>query len=168
MRLLLCAFALFALPASAPAPPPAAAHNFHVSYGKMAVQGRAATLMVRFFRDDLEKTLADATGAPSYDMKADTDVETQFLAYFQQHLVIEAGGVALVPRIIGSGEQEKMWWYRLRYDAPVELATFTVRNTLLFDTFEDQRNIVNVMRFPEEKTETLYFTDGAEAFTVRF
>ncbi len=166
----LVAFALLALPGASvlPAPPAAAAHNFHVSYGRMAVQGQSATLQVRFFRDDLEEALKAATGAGSYRVEATPAVDAVFLAYLRKHLVVTAGGQVLEARVVGSGEENDMWWYRLQYSAPSELRTFSIRNTLLFDAFDDQRNIFKVMYFPGEQVETLYFTEGADRFTVRF
>ena len=164
----LIALLLLAAPGVPSAAPAASSHNFHVSYGRMAVQGRSATLQVRFFRDDLEETLKAAIGARTYRMDATADVDRHFLAYLNRHLVVTAGGTPVPGRIVGSGEENDMWWYRVQYDAPSELRTFSIRNTLLFDTFDDQRNIFKVMHFPGEQIETLYFTAGAEVFTVRF
>lgn len=144
------------------------AHDFHVSYGRLAVQGRSATLQVRFFRDDLEETLRAMTGARTYRMDASPEVDGQFMRYFNQHLVLTAAGTVVAGRVTASGEENDMWWYRIQYQAPAELTRFSVRNTLLFDTFDDQRNIFKVMHFPDGAVETLYFTRGAEAFTVRF
>ncbi len=154
--------------AAASPQPPAARHNFHVSYGRMAVQGRSATLQVRFFKDDLEKTLAAAAGRPTFSLAPTEAVEAAFSRYLGAHFVVTAEGRAVAGRVVASGEENDMWWYRVQYDAPSDFRSLHLRNTLLFDTFDDQRNIVRLMFFPGEKVETLYFTGGSDAYTVRF
>ena len=59
-------------------------------------------------------------------------------------------------------------WYTLQFDAPGPVTAFRVRNTLLFELFDDQRNAVKFVHFPDEAQKTYSFAVGEEEFEVRF
>ena len=75
-------------------------------------------------------------------------------------------------QIVSSGEDqmagEPMWWYTVRFEAPTALDAFTVRDVVLFDLFDDQKNIFKVRHFPSEKELSYYYTDGAEEYRISF
>jgi hypothetical protein len=47
-------------------------------------------------------------------------------------------------------------------DAPRPVARLALRNTLMFDVFRDQQNIVTVLRMPGERRTTLFFAAGED------
>lgn len=154
------------------APIRAPAHEFHVTYGRLAVEENVAVGRFRFFREDLELALAAFGRRESFQMEVTPAVDSLFLAYFQQHFRLEVDGRVLEGHIIGSGDdeldREPAWWYLVRFDADGVIGDFQVRNTLLFDQYEDQKNILNVVRFPEESQLSYHFSAGEEVFEVRF
>ena len=151
---------------------PTPAHEFHVTYGRLAVEGNVVVGRFRFFREDLELTLAAFARRDTFHMEVTPGVDSLFLAYFQEHFKLETNGQVLEGHIISSGDdeldREPAWWYLVRFDADAVVGDFQVRNTLLFDQYEDQKNILNVVRFPEETQRSYHFSSDEEVFEVRF
>jgi len=81
-------------------------------------------------------------------------------------------GSALKSDLISSGEeqegQESMWWYMIQYQSPEPIQALHFTNTLLLESFEDQKNIVQVQHFPSEKSWSLYFVEDNVEYTVNF
>lgn len=147
-------------------------HRMFVSYGNTAVEGNLIVSRIRFFKDDLEAALGRQAARPDFTMSVDPEVDAVFTAYYSERLTVEIDGVELEGRIIGSGEdsldREPVWWYTIQFEAPGPVRSFRIRNVLLFDLFEDQRNIFKIVRFPEETQRTYSFAVGEEEFDVTF
>ena len=154
-------------PPRPPANPPVAAHNLHVTYGRMAVEGGVAVLVVRFFRDDLEAALRRGGLPANVPVGATPAVERVFTAYLNRHLTVQADRRTLVGRVVGSGEDGEMWFYRVEYRAPAPIRALALRNRLLFDVYDDQKHLFKVSFFPSGQEESLYFIAGSDRFTVR-
>lgn len=150
------------------ATPPAPVHNFHVGYANIAVEGQQAISRVRFFADDLEVALQAYTGEARFQLEASPETEAVFLRYLAEHFQLTADGERLTGVILQSGEEtmgsERMWWYVLQYEAASPIEAVSLRNTMLFDAFDDQKNIVKIQHFPSERKQTLYFAEGAETY----
>ena len=167
MVLILLLAWLLALPGGVPfEAPPAAAHRFHLSYGRVAVEGAEAYSRVRFFAHDFEAALRQYHEAPDFRLAVNPRSDSLAQAYLDEHLQLEADGVLLDGEIVASGEEDDMWWYTVRVAAAQPIHKLTLRNTILFDLFEDQKNIVRIQHFPSEERFAFYFIDGAESYTV--
>ena len=151
---------------------PRRAHEFHVTYGRMAVEGDVAVVRIRFYTDDLEATLARAAGEDSFLMETSPAVDSLFLAYFARQFQFIVAGEALEGTIIGSGDdvvdREPAWWFLIRFDAGELIGDFRMRNALLFDVFEDQKNILKVVHLPDEIQRSYTFTAEEETIDVVF
>ncbi|NQV73280.1 hypothetical protein HQ496_09160 [bacterium] len=147
------------------------AHKFHVTYSRIAVEGTTAVARVRFFKDDLDKSLANITQNPTYSMDVSQKQDSLFLAYFNTRFTISDGNEALKGALIGSGEElegaEKMWWVLIQYDAAAPIQKLDIVNKLLIETFEDQKNIVQIQQFPSEKTWSLYFVEDDLEYSLQ-
>ena len=99
-------------------------------------------------------------------------VDGSVASYFSEHFGIEVGGNVLAGRIVGSGEdaldREPVWWYAIQFEAAEPVRSFRVRNTLLLELFDDQRNIVKFVHFPDGTQKTYSFGRGEEVFDVEF
>ena len=131
---------------------------------------------------------APAAAAPAVDVEVE-------LRYWANEVTIETTGspddsanapgiglraeVVLIDRLAIAGEyhdlsgedeldREPVWWYTVQFEASAAIQAFTVRNTLLTEIFDDQRNIVKFIHFPDQKQKTYSFARGEEEFTVRF
>lgn len=173
MTVLLAILLSWVLPVSVADRAPAfTAHDPHVTYTDMAVEGAVIVCRIRFFEDDLELALSLHRGSQRIRMEANPDVDAVFMDYFSQHVTLQANGETLTPTILGSGEdvmdREPAWWYTLQFAASTHVEALHVRNTMMFELFEDQQHVLKVMHFPEETERSYYLIPGEEAVAVTF
>ncbi|NNF04010.1 MAG: hypothetical protein HKN17_06050 [Rhodothermales bacterium] len=149
-----------------------AAHDFHVSYGRMAVEGASVAVRFRFFVDDLQKTLRAFSGNNTATITDDPASWVSFESYLGGAFELAADGDTLGGLIIGSGEDvldnEPVRWFLVQYTAADTVRSVTVRNRLLFDVFDDQKNIVQFRHFPSEENGSLYFTHDRSSYELDF
>ncbi|MFN3394856.1 MAG: DUF6702 family protein, partial [Candidatus Thermochlorobacter sp.] len=143
---------------------PCPVHNFHVSYTKIAVEQNIAVMNVRFFIDDLELALQRRFNLTDFKLSATPLCDSLYLSYFNQHFELHNNGSVIRPTLLSSGIDKDMWWYQLQFSSPQPMQHLSIKNTLLFDVFDDQKNIVQIMHFPSEKLESFYFIHGAERY----
>ena len=81
-----------------------------------------------------------------FRMAPNPAVDSLVLAYFGRHFQFIVEGKVLKGTIIGSSDdvvdREPAWWFLIRFDAGEPIGDFRMRNALLFDMFEDQKNIL--------------------------
>ena len=144
--------------------PPPLPHDLHLTSANAAVEGEFVLLRVRFFKDDLEAALGRQVGTTVLALTESDEADRIFLAYLAEHLAIRVDGERLAPAILAKGEdvldREPVWWYALEYRAAAPVTRLTMRNTLLFELFDDQRNVVKFVHFPEESQQTFAFAPG--------
>ena len=146
------------------------AHDFHVTYGRMAVEENVVAIQLRVFQDDFNKGLQNAGAPADFRLGPTAASDSTAMAYISRRLHVVAAGDTLQMRLSSSGEdlsgQEPMWWFLLESTAPRMISSLTMDNVLLFETFDDQKNIVQIQHFPSEKTWSLYFAGDSDTFTV--
>ena len=151
---------------------PSAFHKLHVSYGQAAVENDVVLLRVRLFEDDLQNAMRRHAGRADLKLTPGPETDAAFLAYFADRFTLSVGGTVLAPHIVTSGrdelDREPVVWYALQFDAPGTVTRFHVRNTLLLEQFDDQRNIVKFVHFPDQTQKTYSFGEGEEEFDVAF
>jgi len=148
----------------------AVAHDFHVSYSRLAIQDKFAVCNIRFFRDDLDKGLRGFSEQEDFVLSVSPRTDSLLLSYLSTRFVIKVGGDSLSGAIIGSGEdfegKEAIWWYTIQYQAEEPIASFNLVNKILIEYFDDQKNIVKIQRFPSEKTASYYFDTEDTTFDI--
>ncbi len=151
------------------APPP---HDLHLAYGDLAIEGSLIAGRIRFFKDDLERALAPRDGNDTFRLEPGAEADALVMRYVRENLRIRVDGQELEASLVGSGEDEldlePVWWVIVQYQAASPTTELEVRNTLLFDVYDDQRNVFKFVHFPEEKQRTFYFAEGEEEHIVRF
>lgn len=148
------------------------AHDFHVSYGRMAVEGSSVAVRLRFFADDLQKAIRTFTADETTSITDDPVSWAPFESYLAGAFDLVAGDDTLQAVIIGSGEdvmdKQPVRWFLVQYTASDPVRKIAVRNRLLFDEFDDQKNIVQFRHFPSEKNGSLYFTHDRSSYDLEF
>ncbi len=139
-------------------------HNFHVSYAKLAIEQNLAVMNVRFFVDDLTLALQRAHRLDTFQLAATAFADSLYLAYFNRHFELHNNGQRLYPVILSSGIDKDMWWYQMLFSSASAFQNLSIKNTLLFDLFDDQKNILQIMHFPSEKTASFYFIHSAAQY----
>lgn len=157
----LIAAAALTLCGAAPAPvtPP---HNLHVAHTRMVIEGTAIVARVRMFRDDLQKTLKRPVG--------DDASKSAVNAYVTQNFALAADGTKLVGEVLDSGADQDgdqpIWWVLVQWKTAKPVKTLSIKVHLMFDTFNDQQNIVLVARPPGDERHGLYFQAGDKSEQV--
>lgn len=149
----------------------APAHDLHVAYADVAVEGEVLAARIRIFKDDLERALGAEFDVDAVQLTPGPQADGLVLRYLRRHLRLEAGGTSLAPEILRSGEdlldREPIWWVVVQYRSAGPVDELDVRNTILLELFDDQRNVMKFVRFPDETSRTFYFARGEEERRVR-
>jgi hypothetical protein len=131
----------------------------------MVLEGRTVALRVRLFHDDLQLALRAFTGRTDLQLTPADRADSSFAAYFAKVVRLEADGQAPALRVTGSAAEPDqvagmVVWYVLEGEMAATPSRLTMLNGLLFEVFDDQQNIVQILRMPGEDRHTLYFTAG--------
>ena len=130
-------------------------HEFHVSLGRMAVEGDQAILQIRMFQDDLELGLQGYYDDEEIRMKVDAHSDSLFMRYVNEKLVIKHGDELLTGVVATSGEDQlygyPIWWFSLTYQASATIEGLDIDNQVLMEVFEDQQNVLRITHYPAEE-----------------
>lgn len=139
------------------------AHPFRLSVADVVVDGADMEVRVRFFWDDLQLAVMQSTSDANFRLRENEETDAAVTAYVAGALVMEVGGAVVRGVFEERGVEasprldETMWWYRLRYRLPEGAERLRIRNRLLFNVFEDQRNLVH-LKTRSGKERAYYFT----------
>jgi hypothetical protein len=133
-------------------------HDVHVTHTRLVLDGVHVVARIRWFRDDLERALGRPLGATPESRAALT-------AYLADHFRVRADGSPLTCRIEDDAADqdpngEPVWWAIIQCDAARDIARLGLTNTLLFEQFRDQQNLVTVINAPDDQRRALYFQVG--------
>lgn len=158
MRHALVAGAALLCLGAAPAP-----HNLHVAHTRMIVEGPVVVARVRMFRDDLQKSLK----GPVND---DASSKAAVAAYVSRTMTLVADGATLTGEVLEGGADmdgdQPIWWVLVQWKAAKPVKTLGLKVQLMFDTFNDQQNIVQLAKQPGDQRHGLYFQAGDRAEQV--
>lgn len=147
------------------------AHDFHVTYSRLAVEENMAVIRIRLFKDDLNQALSERENREVF-IDTSPRSDSLFQAYFNDMVVLRADEETMSGRIVGSGEEvignEPMWWYLFEFGASAPIETLHVSQRILSEVFDDQKNIVQVQHFPSQNVYSLYCAEDAWEYTVDF
>ena len=161
------AAALCALATSASAPP----HPFRLTIADAGVSGSTIEVSIRFFWDDLQFAVMEQTSDMDFRLDETDEVDTVVEQYVNDMLNFQVEETLLQGELVERGIQEArnpdevMWWYRLEYPLDPSIERIHVTNRLLFNMFEDQRNIVNI-KTRRGRERTYYFSWDEDNVTI--
>lgn len=146
-------------------------HPFRLTVTDANVFQSTIEARIRFFWDDLQFAVMEHTSNMDFELAETEEVDAVIEAYINEMLVVEAGEAVVEGKVNARGIEdavridEVMWWYRLEYTLPPDTERIGIRNRLLFNMFEDQRNLVNLKtRGGSERT--YYFSWDEDNVTV--
>lgn len=132
-------------------------HDMHVAHTRMVVEGAVVVARVRMFRDDLQKALKRTVAD-------DTASRAAVNAYVVRNFVVTAGGARLTAEVLDGGGDtdgdQPVWWVLVQWKAAQPVKLLGVKVQLMFETFGDQQNIVQVSKQPGDVRRGLYFQAG--------
>lgn len=139
--------------------PEALAHKYHTSVTRLEynAEERSAEITIQTFADDLEDILSKRAGK-SVRLDASKDVERLAFDYLRSVIELRSRNGSSELQWVGMEVKGGTVWLYVLAKMPEGLSKASVRNSLLFDLFEDQVNIVNV--WYETKKTSLVFKRG--------
>jgi hypothetical protein len=135
---------------------PPETHPLHLSHANMVLEGNHAILNVRLFQDDLELAMSRYHGIDGLRVRPDPIIDSLFGAYFNSKFTLTVWDSVHQGQVVASGQAEDMWWYAVTFEAAAPIDAVSFRNDLLFDIFDDQRNITRILHTATEKQRTFY------------
>jgi hypothetical protein len=134
----------------------------------MVIEDALATMRIRFFKHDLEHAVRHFHGLHQVNLAADNRSDSLFLDYLSSTFTLESSSDTVLPSIVGSGEESDVWWYDLQFKHEGPFDDVSMTNQLLFDIFDDQKNIITTTQLPAGLRRVLYFVRGASkhSFTI--
>lgn len=126
---------------------------------------------IRFFWDDLQFAVMEQTSDMDFRLDETDEVDTVVEQYVNDMLNFQVEETLLQGELVERGIQEArnpdevMWWYRLEYSLDPSIDRIHVTNRLLFNMFEDQRNIVNI-KTRRGRERTYYFSWDEDNVTI--
>lgn len=130
----------------------------HVSHTRLVIEGTQVIARVRLFQDDATKAFQRPFGR-----NAETD--RAVLAYLDGHLQLRADGARAGATMLDAGSEKdesgvESWWVLLSFHVTRVPRAMGITNTLLFDVYGDQQNLVAILRNPGGHRSSLYFQPG--------
>jgi hypothetical protein len=127
------------------------------------LEGTTVALRIRVFHDDLTLALRQFGGRPDLEITPEARADSLFGAYFARVVRLEADGRPVSLRVSSSAMErddaaQDVVWYVLEGTVLRPPTRLKILHALLFETYGDQQNIVQVLRLPGEERQTLYFT----------
>ena len=147
-------------------------HPFRLSVADVGVDGSVLDVRIRFFWDDLQFAVMESTSDMEFELAETREVDEVVEQYINDMLTIDAEGTLLQGTLLERGIQdarnpdEVMWWYRLEYPLDPSVDRIHVRNRVLFNMFEDQRNLVH-LKTRSGRERTYYFSWDEDNVTLR-
>ena len=136
-------------------------HPMHVSYGRMVLEGDVALLNVRIFTDDLENALGKFHGVTGLRLRPDPVIDSLFTSYFNAQFTLTIADSVVPGVIVESGESDDMWWYIVLFQGWEPINEIGFRTELLYDIFDDQRNIMRILHTATDTYQMYYSVAGA-------
>ena len=146
-----------------------APHPFHVSVVEIEHNASDKTLEIscKIFTDDFESILAK-----NYNKKVDlinpTDkaaMDSLVKKYIYSHLSIKVNGKPVVLNYIGYENEKEAAYGYIEVENISSVSKLDINNTILFDKFDDQVNIMHVKANGDRKSTKLNYPDKETSFS---
>lgn len=140
-------------------------HEFHLSKCQIDynTEEHALQISMHLFIDDFEEALKKEVTDKLYicTKKEHNDAEKYIADYLNQNFQLEVDGEAVSYNFIGKEPSEDLLgvWCYLEVENISSIKKLNVKNKVLMESFEDQKNIVSV-NGPNQKQEYCLFMNG--------
>lgn len=147
----------------------AALHPIHLSVTEIYTLEKTQELAfsITFFLDDF----GSAAGYDKYAEDINSGkmtVDDLIMNHLKQHLIIKVNDQPLAYEMISKETNFPSVTCQMRFkNVPKDLKSLEVKNTLLLDLFDDQKNMVNI-RIPGEKEGTMLLNRKKKKSSVSF
>ena len=132
-------------------------HDLHASVAevKWNAESTSFEVSIKIFIDDLEKALSrdQIAGLQIGTPKESAEANDIIIAYLEKHFHISLDGIRLPSQFVGKETTEDFQaiWCYVEYPGLKDPKKCMVSNDILFDLFDDQRNIMDIRMTPTDK-----------------
>ena len=145
-----------------------AAHPFYVSITELNIAQDTLQVSLRVFTDDLELALSDVHQQKIF-LNDPSRYEKNFI-YIRDYLfdLVQAGNGAGFKRIewIGHEFEEDVCWIYGQMPIDADLRVLFFKNAVLFETYDDQQNLIHLKREDGYDTELATRRSAEIRFTL--
>ena len=145
-------------------------HPFHVATTEITHNASDKTLEIscRIFTDDFEEALTKESGQATDFSKESmkTKMDELVKKYLQNHLLIRINGKAVVAGYLGWEKENEAVYVYLQVDGITSVAQADITNTIMFNLFDDQINIVHLKVNGNRKSHKLTYPE--KELSVKF
>ena len=145
-------------------------HDFHTSItnAELNPKSRSLEITMKLFTDDLELTVKNESDE---DLKLTSEAphpkaDSLIFDYVLDHFAIKSDQTSKPPVFIGKEIENGITFIYLEITSFSIEKEMVVRNTVFFDTFEDQTNIVNIEI--DDQLQSAYLTRNTREKILRF
>ncbi|HOA37602.1 MAG TPA: hypothetical protein PKJ36_04345 [Flavihumibacter sp.] len=144
-------------------------HPFFVSVTE--VQHNAAEqsleISVKVFIDDFEKALTPGAGfTVDLSNPKDTAKTNQVVfQYLQKHLLVKVNGIPVKLQYVGYEKEREAAWCYVQVEQVPTVSKIDIDNSLLYDAFDKQINIMHVVVNGNRKSTKVAYPDSKASFS---
>lgn len=144
-------------------------HPFYISVTEMNYNETSGSLEIscKVFTDDLQTALGKIyTEKPDLFLdKNKALANKQIAGYLGKHLSIKIDGQPFLPNFLGFERENEAAWSYLEATHTPEPKTIEITNSILYDSFNQQINLVHVTVKGQRKSAKLQYPESALTFT---
>lgn len=143
-------------------------HPFHFGVTEMQynVQSQTLEISCKLFTNDLENILKKKYGQHTdlVQQHESANVKELLQKYIREHLHIKSGQQYINYSILGSEHEDSAIWIHLESQKLVAPKELSIQNSLLFDLFDDQANILHLDINGQKKSYKLQNPTSSQIF----
>ncbi len=123
-----------------------ALHKYYVSVTEIHIEKKALQIIMRTFPDDMERAVED-----NYHIQPENPKFKQYMEiYLREHFQILIDGQDREYKILGSTDEDNFLVFLLESKLPPldakQKHQLQIKNSLLTDIYDDQKNIVHLIK----------------------
>ena len=145
-------------------------HKIHVSLTNIVYKKESKTLQIttRVFIDDIENIINKKYGLKlEFDTEKETSETDKYLKkYFEENLKITLDNQEITLSYLGKEYDEDIVYVYFEMENIPDFKQIEVKNTVLFDLFDDQQNIIKIKDETTQKTFFLKPNHFKEILTI--
>ncbi len=148
-----------------------AAHPFYLGVTHFKLNSKSNTLetSVKLFTNDFEASLKKLNGKTVDLINGSNKEEINKLInkYLQAHLIIKVNGKNAAFDYIGFEIEKDVTWIYIEYKKIKSLKSLDIENTLLYDSFDKQTNIIRVETAAGEQSSKISCPEKIAKFSLK-
>nr|WP_310587235.1 DUF6702 family protein [Arcticibacterium luteifluviistationis] len=138
-----------------------AKHDFHTSLTEMKFNpsSNSFEITMRVFTDDFQRAIEESSGKTSVIL-SDEEFEPFIKKYIRKHFAFVKGKDVKFAHYLGIEAEPDASWIYLELPYSKELESYSILNTVLMELFDDQNNLLNVLK--NDARHTLIFAKDSK------